>query len=65
MQELEQFIGQNYYTVYDALQVVVAKYGLSTSLVEGELDYNIDVDPGRLKVYIDPSNGTIVGLHQG
>ena len=64
MNELQQFIGQNYYNVYDTLQTIVAKHGLSTSLVEPNLDFNIDVDASRLKVYVD-ANNIIIGFNQG
>ena len=64
MDEIEQFIGQNYYNVYDTLQTIVIKYGLSTSLVEPNLDFNIDVDASRLKVYVD-TNNIIIGFKQG
>ena len=64
MEEIEQFTGQNYWNAYDALQAAVSKHGLSTSLIEPNLDFNIDVDPTRLKVYVD-SNSIIIGFKQG
>jgi len=64
MNEIEQFVGQQYYNVYDALQTIVSKHGLSTSLVEPNLDFNIDVDASRLKVYVD-ANNIIIGFKQG
>jgi len=64
MEEIEQFIGQNYWNAYDALQTTASKYGLSTSLIEPNLDFNIDVDPSRLKVYVD-TNSIIIGFKQG
>ena len=64
MEEIEQFTGQNYWNAYDALQAAVSKYGLSTSLIEPNLDFNIDVDPTRLKVFVD-SNSIIIGFKQG
>lgn len=64
MEEIEQFIGQNYWNAYDSLQNAVSKYGLSTSLIEPNLDFNIDVDPSRLKVYVD-ANSIIIGFKQG
>ena len=64
MEEIEQFVGQNYWNAYDALQAAAGKYGLSTSLIEPNLDFNIDVDPSRLKVYVD-ANSVIIGFKQG
>ena len=63
MQQLNQFIGHNYFTVYDQLQTVAQSLGLFTSLIEPNLDFNIDQDPIRLKVYVNESN-VIIGFKQ-
>lgn len=53
MDDFNQFIGQNYYVITDKIQSVAAERGWSTSLIENNLDYNIDLDNTRVKVYTD------------
>ncbi len=64
MKDFEQFIGKDYYEVYDSIQAVALDTGLYTCLIEDDLDYNIDHDSLRVKVYVD-YNKTIVKVKKG
>jgi hypothetical protein len=63
MEQFNQFIGQNYYTVYDQLQALAQSVNLNTSLVESNLDFNIDIDPTRLKIFVNYES-FIIGFKQ-
>jgi hypothetical protein len=63
MEQFNQFIGQNYYTVYDQLQALAQSVNLNTSLIESNLDFNIDVDPTRLKIFVNHES-FIIGFKQ-
>jgi hypothetical protein len=64
MENFNQFIGQNYYVITDKIQSVAVEMGLSTCLIENNVDYNIDVDNTRVKVYTD-SDSTIMSFVRG
>ena len=64
MENFNQFIGQNYYVITDKIQNVAVEMGLSTCLIENNVDYNIDVDNTRVKVYTD-SDSTIMSFIRG
>jgi len=53
MTPFDKFINMNYYTVYQELQLTAYENELFTSLIENNIDYNIDENPDRIKVFVD------------
>ena len=64
MEKFNQFLGKNYYEVYDDLQDVAVEKGLHTCLIEDDLDYNIDYDSLRIKIFTNSYN-IIVKIKKG
>jgi|APGre2960657423_1045063.scaffolds.fasta_scaffold144709_1 hypothetical protein len=53
MGEFDKYINCNYYSVYDELQELAKNCEMFTSLVENNINYNIDENPDRILVYIN------------
>jgi hypothetical protein len=64
MEKFNQFLGKNYYEVYDDLQDVAVEKGTHTCLIEDDLDYNIDYDSLRIKIFTNSYN-IIVKIKKG
>jgi hypothetical protein len=64
MEKFNQFLGKNYYEVYDDLQDVAVEKGMHTCLIEDDLDYNIDYDSLRIKIFTNSYN-IIVKIKKG
>jgi hypothetical protein len=64
MEKFNQFLDKNYYQVYDDLQDVAVEKGLHTCLIEDDLDYNIDYDSLRIKIFTNSYN-IIVKIKKG
>ena len=64
MEKFNQFLDKNYYEVYDDLQDVAVEKGMHTCLIEDDLDYNIDYDSLRIKIFTNSYN-IIVKIKKG
>ncbi len=53
---LDFFYDKNYYQYADEIIAIANQHNLSTCLIEKNINYNIDVNPTRLNIFVDDNS---------